>query len=155
MSYPSIGIVELITNNHPESLVGGLGAEPGRHAGVDDHPDVSVVRLVQAQLLLHVAVGAAVRLLAPHRRVEDDLDTLVHQTRLLHRVAAADVELLEEVPLGRDLLVVVPGICLHVPGAAVDSDTIDKSVRSILSDKFQSLHILQSYFQNKVAEYKN
>ena len=83
-TYTPVSIEQLIANDHSKSLVGGLGPEPGGHAGVDDDANVTAVTLLQAQKPLHVPVGAAVGFLAPDCGVEDDLNALVHHGRLLH-----------------------------------------------------------------------
>ena len=142
-TYTPVSIEQLIANDHSKSLVGGLGPEPGGHAGVDDDADVALVADIQAEQLLHVRVRPAVGLLAPDRGVEDDLDALVHHGGLLHGVAAAGVELVQEVSLGLNTLVVHPGAFLLVPGATVDGHTVDQSVRTILTDKLECFRILR------------
>ena len=40
-----VGVVELVADDDPEPLVGDLGPQPGRHTGVDNHPDI--LRIIQ------------------------------------------------------------------------------------------------------------
>ena len=143
MSYPSICIVELITNNHPESLVSGLGAEPGRHAGVDDHPDILRVVWIQPQSFLHVIVSPAVSLVRPNGGVEDDLDPPVHHGGPLNGVTAPSVELLDEQLLLGDVRVVLPRVGVGVPIPAVDGEAVDERVWAIVTEETQSLVVLE------------
>ena len=138
-----MGVVQLIPDDDPESLVSPLGSQPGRHAGVDDHPDILGVLRVQAQPLLHGIVGSAVGVFGPDCGVEDDLDPAVHHGGSLYGVTAASVELLDEQLLLGDVRVVLPLAALGVPVPAVDGEAVDERVWAIVTEERQSLVVLQ------------
>ena len=138
-----MGVVQLIPDDDPESLVSPLGSQPGRHAGVDDHPDILGVLRVQAQPLLHGIVGSAVGVFSPYCGVEDDLDPAVHHGGSLYGVTAPSVELLDEQLLLGDVRVVLPGVGVGVPIPAVEREAVDERVWAIVTDETQSLVVLE------------
>ena len=139
----SVGVVELVPDDDPEPLVGPLGSQPGRHAGVDDHPDILRVVWIQPQSFLHVIVSPAVSLVRPNGGVEDDLDPPVHHGGSLNGVTAPSVELLDEQLLLGDVRVVLPRVGVGVPIPAVDGEAVDERVWAIVTEETQSLVVLE------------
>ena len=58
-------------------------------------------------------------------------------------MTAPSVELLDEQLLLGDVRVVLPHVGLGVPVPAVDGETVDEGVRSIVTDETQSLVVLK------------
>ena len=138
-----MSVVELVPDDDPEPLVGPLSSQPGRHAGVDDHPDILRVVWIQTQPFLHAVVGSAVRTFFPDRGVEDDLDPPVHHGGPLNGVTAPSVELLDEQLLLGDVGVVLPLLRLGVPVPAVDGEAVDERVWAIVTEESQGLVVLE------------
>ena len=61
-----VGFKQEKEDDDPEPLVGPLSSQPGRHAGVDDHPDILRVLWIKTQSFLHVVVGSTVSLVGPN-----------------------------------------------------------------------------------------
>ena len=143
VSHRSVGVVEFVPDDGGDSLEGFLRSDPGRHAGVEDDPQLALVLLAESHLLLDSLVDSMVTLKFPGGGVEYDLYSPVHHARLLVRVGASLHELGQELSLPLHACVVDPALQVCVPVAEVDGQAVYESIRPRLPQELPRGFVLK------------